>query len=69
MKFLCPHDFARLICASKRLNWVGDRDFMYRYLTANNLEFFHKNWTENWKQSFARNMHTKCHFTKQHFSY
>ena len=49
IKFLSVRDFCRLICASKRLQWVGDQDFMYRYLTLHNLEFFHKKWTENWK--------------------
>lgn len=69
MQFLPVRDFSRLICASKRLKWVGDQDFMYRYLTLNNLEFYYKNWTENWKKSFQRNMLTRRHFTKDKFNY
>ena len=69
MKFLTSQEFSRLICCSKRLNWVGDRDFMYRYLTLNNLEFYHKKWTENWKQSFLRNSLTKRNFTREKFNY
>ena len=51
------------------MQWVGDHDFMFRYLTLNTLPFFQKNWTESWKRCYARNVHTDKHFTKEKFNY
>lgn len=69
LKFLTCKELCRVIQTSKRMKWVGDHDFMFRYLTLNSLAFFSKNWTENWRQCYARNVHIDKHFTRAKFNY
>lgn len=68
LKFLTSRELCRMIRASKRMQWVGDQDFMYRYLTLS-LPFYQKYWTETWKSCYKRNLTTQGHFTKSKFNY
>jgi hypothetical protein len=64
LKFLNGIELCRIICTSKRMKWVGDEDYMFRYLTLS-LPFYQKHWTETWKNCYKRN---RCLFTQGGFS-
>jgi len=69
LKFLPSRELCRVMQTSKRMYWVANHDFMFRYLTLHSLPFFSKKWTENWKQCYARNFLTNKHFTRDKFNY
>ena len=45
--------------------WVGNDDYMFRYLTLNSLPFFSRKFSETWKDCFKRNRSINSNFTKE----
>jgi len=48
---------------------VGNHDYLWRYLSEHSLPFFHKYFSETWKESYLRSMNLGTKMNKEDFDF